>query len=281
MLGGLNLFEPLLHVGPLWLVGLIVFALCLLAREGGRWLYRVVTKDREDDPNREEESHVTGAIFGLLAFIIAFTFSIALDRFDNRRGLVIDEANAIGTTYLRAGLFDEPYASQMRETLRQYAHTRIAPNGVLDADLRASVEQSRALRDRFWEETQAAVFPVRQTEQASYFLDTANEMLDIGAKRESAGRAHIPTRILDVTLLYLLVSSVMLGYLGKRKGARRWPSTMLLFLFVIVIGLVLDLDQPRTGTITVPQRAMEDQVASMESDAARARPPAMVAPVQP
>jgi hypothetical protein len=275
MITRLGLFDPLLSIGPLWLAGLLIFFLCLLVRELGARIYRWEEKRLHEDAkvDGEADSQITGAIFGLLAFILAFTFSIALERFDTRRGLVVEEANAIGTTYLRASLFDEPGSSRIRATLREYAHSRISPSEHPAPAMAARLRRSRDLRDRFWEETRAAVYPVRQTEQASYFLETANNMIELATRREIAGRATIPSRILDVTLLYLFVSAGMLGYLLRgRKGARRNASSLLLFLFSVVMVLILDIDRPRSGTIQVPQLAMEELAASLDRDAARAAP---------
>jgi len=276
MLSDLGLFDPLLFRFPLWLVAVTLVVLCVLAREVGSGLYRWRQKRRPDDAEASAEdaqSHVVGPMFGLLAFILAFTFSIALDRYDNRRRLVAEEANAIGTTYLRASLFDEPYRSQLQSALREYAHTRIATSGVWDVRMDERLAHTRALKDRLWALTREALLPIRETEQASYFVETMNQTLDVGTLRELAARNHIPTRILDVMLLYLLIASGMLGYvLQGKRGGRRQVSTVLLILFVIVITMILDLDRPQSGSIRVPQRALEELVAQLDRDAARAPP---------
>jgi hypothetical protein len=274
MLVGLSLFDPLLSLGPLWLVGLVLIAACLLAREAGALVHGYLKKRQKDDEEPEGSSDTIGATFGLLAFILAFTFSIALDRFDTRRTLVSEEANAIGTVYRYAGLFDEPERSQLQETLRQYAHTRVAQAGVGDREMEARIRRSEALRQEFWSLARQAILPVRDSERGAYFAGSVNEMIELGNRREIAGRAHVPSRILDVMLVYLLASAAMLGYLSRRKGGRRQASTVLLVLFVIVIVLILDIDQPRSGTVTVPQRAMEDLVASLDAAAASPSPPA-------
>ncbi len=281
MLGGLSLSDPLVSIAPPWLLGVLLIAACLLAREAGSLLYRYVArrKGKEAKVEGEADTQVTGAIFGLLAFILAFTFSIALDRYDTRRGLVTEEANAIGTTYRRADLFDEPTRSELQATLRQYARTRVSPSGLWDHEMEARLRESAALREKFWAQARAAIMPVRDSERGSYFVESVNQMFEIGAQRELAGRAHVPSRILDVTLLYLLVSAALFGYLLRdSKGAHRHASTVLLVLFAIIIVLIVDLDQPRTGTIKVPQRAMEELVATLDKAAAVAAPQAAPAP---
>jgi hypothetical protein len=277
-----SLVDPLLTVGPIWLVGLIMIVLCLLARELGSLLFRYVgekpAEDRKDDKD-DDSSDFAGTTFGLLAFVLAFTFSIALDRFDTRRTLVGEEANAIGTTYRRADLYDEPVRSQMQQTLREYAHTRIAPAGTGDVEIEHLAAQSRALREKFWGEARAAIYPVRDTERGSYMVEATNEMMELGNRREVAGRAHVPSRILDVSLVYLLICAGMLGFLRSKKGGARQGSTVVLVLFVFVLMLILDIDSPRNGTILVPQRAMEDMVQSLDALAAQPAP-ALASPVQ-
>ena len=274
-MSAVSLVDPLLTVGPIWLVGLILIALCLLARELVSLVFRCIGKPKaapNGDDTEKDEGDLVGTTFGLLAFVLAFTFSIALDRFDTKRTLVGEEANAIGTTYRRADLYDEPVRSQMQQTLREYARTRVVAAGTSDAAIKQLAAQSRALREKFWDEARIAIFPVRDTERGSYLVEATNEMIEVGNRREVAGRSHVPSRILDVSLVYLLICAGLLGYLRARKGGGRQGSTVVLVLFVFVIMLILDIDSPRNGTILVPQRAMEDMVASLDALAAKPVP---------
>src|SRR5208337_190367 len=109
---------------PIWGVFLATVAVVLLAVEGGFRLgqYRRRRSEQEDRPPVGE---MVAATLALLAFMLAFTFGMAASRFEVRRGLVIDEANAIGTTYLRAGLLPEPYREEVRKLLREYVSVRL------------------------------------------------------------------------------------------------------------------------------------------------------------
>ena len=283
-MSAVSLVDPLLSLGPIWLVGLVLIVACLLARELGSLLFRYVGKPKaaesKGDEDKDDGSDIVGTTFGLLAFVLAFTFSIALDRFDTRRTLVGEEANAIGTTYRRADLYDEPDRSQMQQTLREYARTRVVPAGTSDAEIEQRAINSRALREKLWAEARVAIFPFRDTERGSYLVEAVNEMIEVGNRREIAGRAHVPSRILDVTLVYLLISAGMLGYLRSKKGGGRPGSTVLLVLFVFIFMLILDIDSPRSGTILVPQRAMEDMVASLDALGAAEPAPRLETPVR-
>ncbi|MBO9518554.1 MAG: hypothetical protein J7493_10850 [Porphyrobacter sp.] len=272
------MIDLLLYRAPLWLVALFLIGVSILAREAGSWFYRRVAAGRKDDEDHEAESHIVGAIFGLLAFTVGFTFSIALDRYDTRRGLVSEEATAIDTAYLRASLLDEPYRNTLQSTIRAYAHTRVSPRGVLDDKMEEQLKKNSVLRDQLWNDTRTAVLPIRQTDQGSSMVEAVNDALNVGIRRETAGRAHVPSRILDVMLLSLFITAAMLGYILRgRKGTPRHASSILLILFVVMLALIMDIDRPRDGSIRVPQRPLEELLARLDRDAERQRalaPPA-------
>ncbi|MFL6862271.1 MAG: hypothetical protein ACJ8DZ_04660, partial [Allosphingosinicella sp.] len=253
----------------------------LAARELGRWLGRRNTRKQAaieavDGESAEEvaaaEGYIIGSIFGLLALMVGFTFSIAQDRFDNRRAWSAQEATAIATTYMRADLFDEPERTRLRSTIRAYTQLRVSEKGNWDEAGESQLAASDRLRPRLWSETRVAVYPYRTTELGSYFVEAVNEMLETGTRRAVASRAYVPARIINVLILYLLVASATLGFLmGDRRGLRL-ASTLLLALFVLAISLILDLDRPRAGAIRVPQRALLELVAGMNADARRGDP---------
>src|SRR5437762_6391114 len=189
---GSTMSEYILSVFPFWLFGLLLVLACIVASELGRLVQRRLASRTGAEFKSDAQGYVVGAVFGLLAFLISLTFSIAINRYDERRGWVAEEANAINTTFLRASLLDEPFRSQLQSTLRDYAHTRISPAGIWDERMAVKLVYSHQLQGRLWDETRAAVYPVRQTELASYFVEAMNQMLDIGTRRELAGRTHIP-----------------------------------------------------------------------------------------
>lgn len=266
---------------PLWALGLVILGLTIGARELGRWLGRrnkrlQAAQETSDGESEEEvaeaEGYIIGAIFGLLALMVGFTFSIAQDRFDNRRAWGAEEATAIATAYMRADLFDEPDRTRLRTAIREYTHLRVVGDAHSDEAGDQQLAQSDRMRPRLWSETRAAVFPVRTTELGSYFVEAMNGLFEVGTRRAVASRAYVPARIINVLIIYLLVASATLGFLmGDRRGLRK-ASTLLLALFVLAISLILDLDRPRAGAIRVPQRALEEVVAGMDEDARRGDP---------
>jgi hypothetical protein len=259
---------------PLWAMALVLLALAVAAKETGRWIARRYRADRAAEAKATAESYVIGPIFGLLALMVGFTFSVALNRYDARRQWIAEEANAIGTAYLRADLLDEPHRARLQGLLRDYAKLRIAPSGTWDDRTEALLARSEVLRTQLWEETRRAVYPVRETNLAFYTVEAMNNTLDISTRRVLAGRAHVPTRVIDVLILYLIVAAAALGYVTSDHPGARKASNLLLLLFVLAMSIILDIDRPRQGSIQVSQRVLEELVASMDADArAQAAPP--------
>lgn len=262
------MFGPMANSIPLWGLGILTFLACVLASAFGmlinRW-QRARHPGSGDKIQSTAEGYIVAAIFGLLAFVLGLTFSIAVDRYDTRRILVVEEANAIGTAYLRASLFDDPARSRLQSAIYDYTKNRIVPDGTRFEEMGPWLERNRALRQRLWDETRAAVYPERRNILAGNFVASMNAMLDTGTMREMVGRAFVPGRILDSLLLCLLAACGLLGYLlGNRSSRLRWASLMLYGLFTVAFALVLDLDRPRSGTIKIPQTALDELVADLD-----------------
>lgn len=259
--------ENLLQIMPLWLAGLLLVVLCLLAAEVGRYVGKQFAPGsgaRATRASSEAENYIMGAIFGLLAFMISLTFAIAVERFDGRRGWVAEEANAIQFAYLQATYFDEPDRSKLLTTIRSYAQSRIAPDGVSYGDLQRQQQYSGKLRDRLVSQTRASVYPVRDSEYGENLLSAVNDAIQAGNRRVWAGTTYIPSRILNGLTIYLLVASAALGYLSDAKSRRqRLASGLLFVLFAIALVMILDLDRPRAGWIKVSQQPLIDVISTL------------------
>ncbi|HXG80237.1 MAG TPA: hypothetical protein VNJ05_00385 [Sphingomicrobium sp.] len=269
------MLDPVIDNFPLWALTLLLFATCLVAGYLGTRLRRwkaVSQPPGEKEEKSDAEAYIIGSIFGLLAFFLAMTFSIASDRYSMRRDLVYDEANAISTTYMRLNLFDQPAAAETRELMRQYTHTRIAPDGLWGTDQASALKATRDARERAWARIRAALLPWRETDFASNILEPMNAAFDIGTKRELLGQTHIPTRIFDVLFIYTLVSAAVLGFVvGDGGRGRKLAAALLLWLYTMSFVLILDIDRPRAGKVTLSQAALEELAASMDRDAVQSR----------
>ncbi|HWH71415.1 MAG TPA: hypothetical protein VNT26_18715 [Candidatus Sulfotelmatobacter sp.] len=242
---------------PLWGVFALTVGLVLLAVATSFWLGGR-SRRRSEAAQKTPVGEMVAAMLGLLALLLAFTFSLAASRFDTRRSLVLDEANAIGTTWLRAGLLPEPQRTQVRQLLRQYLEVRL--EGVRPGQLQQALARSEALQGQLW----AQAVAVGQKEPGSImvglFITSLNELIDLHAKRIMFGvRTRIPASIWAALYLVALLSFGAMGYHVGLSGARKFFAILPLALtFAIVLLLIADLDRSQEGLFRVSQQALAD-----------------------
>jgi hypothetical protein len=253
-----GLLEHWLLADPLWRI-LLVLVLCLVAATyAGRFLRRLLRRDTEsaDKEGSGQEGYVVSAVMGLLALLIGFTFAMAIDRFDTRRQQVLLAANAIGTTYLRAQLLDEPHRTRISGLLIAYTDNRIAlaqePPGPRQVPLLA--ENDRLITD-LWTATVAAYPSIKPYPFSNSFLDAMNLTIYMDTARKTARRAHVPPQVLVLLFLYQIAVAATLGYvLAGRSG---YPTAALvMLLFALSVTLVIDIDRATTGSIRESQEPM-------------------------
>lgn len=247
---------------PLWAVPPVLVALYFLACEAGFQVHGWLGRRGRDDNDSAEEGQVLSTALLLLALLLGFTFSMALERFDERRQLVVQEANDIGTAWLRAGLADNAAGTALQGELLAYARLRI---GSPEPDDVARLAAGAAARNRIWDLTRAATQPDRSTAQATSLVQAVNAVLDTATTRERAVAARVPPEVLALLMLYSVVACFLLGYVLESHGHRhRLASGILFVLLSLTMLLILDLDQPRDGAIQVDQQAIIDLVKGLE-----------------
>jgi len=250
-----------LDILPLWSLFIVILLVVLLSVEGG---YRL-GKFRRSRREQEKEAPVgtmVGATLGLLAFILAFTFGLAASRFDNRRQLVLDEANAIGTTYLRAGMLPER-GQQIRDLLRDYVDARL--EAVQPGKLAEGIRRSEDIQQKVWEEAETVGQKNPNSIVIGLFVQSLNETIDLHAKRIQAGiRSRIPGAIWVGLFSVAVLSLTAMGYLEGLAGTRRSLAILAVAVaFSVVIELIADLDRPQEGILRVSQQALLDVQRSM------------------
>ena len=259
--------SSVLDLVPIPLLFPLTVAVALLSVEAGRWLGL-----RRREGGTEPESSIgasVGATLGLLAFVLAFTFGMAADRSNTRRGLVVEDANAIGTTYLRTFLLPDPPASEMREQLREYVESRLGA-AANPASLPTALARAEELQGLLWR--QATTIGTQQPNPATtgLFIEALNNMIDLHGTRVAAVRSRIPGIIWFFVFLTTVVGMVSMGYQTGVNGSRRTIAVVgLAIAFAGVIMLIADLDRPQDGFLRVNQQAMLDLQRSMQPDASK------------
>lgn len=262
------------HSSPL--IGLMLLLSMLIGQELG---FRLgLRMHAETAPvTREQTSTILGAMLGLLALVLGFCFSLALQRFDDRSQAVVTEANAIGTTWLRAQLLEEPARSESLTLLRQYIDQRLEEGAVsLDqsAARRALQERGDALAQQLWGAATRAVAADPKPATSGLYVQSLNEMIDAQASYQAALARHVPELVLWLVFLTLVLTTTTMGY-SAGLGGRRAPfaSLALIGLIGLVVYLIIDLDRPRRGFIQVSQQPMLELQASSRATAIDSKPP--------
>lgn len=250
----IDLFEPL------WLVCLFAFAGLWGAREAGTLLRRKLARSAHVRTGESRDSYVISGVLGLLGLLVAFTFSLAIDRFDARRLLVVTEANALGTTWLRTDLLDDP--RRVRPLLVAYTEARLAYGRARAVDKPQHLARAARLRASLWRETIGAVAPYRTTPLAPLMLAPLNEAIDTASAREAALAARLPTSVLNMLWVYALLAAATLGFSVPGRQYRL-ISVALFALLTLALALIVDLDRPRSGMVQVSQRPLADTLQMM------------------
>ena len=224
---------------------------------------------RDPDGARAGTGAVEGAIFGLVGLLIAFTFSGAASRFDDRRELIVQETNAIGTAYLRLDLLPDGARESMRERFRGYLDARIEGYRKLpDIEAaRAALEQANVMQGEIW----TAVIAAAQGEGASpdalkLLLPALNEMFDITTTRTNATSIHPPMIIYGMLVVLSLASALMAGYGMAGSSGRHWLHIVSFALVMaLAVYIIIDIEYPRLGLVRVDgfDQALMDLRSSM------------------
>jgi hypothetical protein len=248
----------LLDPYPIWLLLALFMVLTLACYEVafrvGRWW-----QDRQPGEQEGPTDTLVGALLALMAFLLAVTMSMASDRFDTRRGLVLEEANAIGTAFLQADYLPEAEAAEMKALLRDYVALRIVDDDDL-AGIAADIEASRALQARMWGITDEVVSSGFNPDVMASFGDAIATIVAISQTRVTAGiYARVPETVLLLLLVGSALSLAMVGYSAGLKGRRSVLSAVVLTVALgVVLMLVIDLDRPQDGIINVSQQPLRD-----------------------
>lgn len=243
--------------GSGWAGGLLlvagIFASILIALELGRrvWRWQV-------DSGREPESTgvgaVAGAIFALLGLLIAFAFSGAAARFDMRRTLIVQEANDIGTAYMRLDLLQQPARAGLQQLFREYLDARLdAYRAIPDRQrVDAALRRADMLRDRLW--LQSVTESQRNTTTAAtmLLLPALNAAFDTASTRVASTREHPPAVIFGMLFSLCWIGAFFAGYGMASRGPRNWLHTLFFVTsLTVTLYVIVDLEYPRLGLIRV------------------------------
>lgn len=198
-------------------------------------------------------SPAEGAVYGLLSLFLAFTFSGAGSRFESRRHLIVQEANAIGTAWLRIDVLPAEAQPHLRDLFRQYVDARLDRYRLLSDRATADAARLRALalQDEIWSAAIVAANASGKTHPFTVLLPALNEMIDITTTREEAMHLHPPPAVFIMIGVLTLIASVFAGY-GVAGRARSWIHAVAFAgVLSMSVFVIIDYEFPRLGLIRV------------------------------
>jgi hypothetical protein len=253
-----------LDVLPLWALFLVLVIASLVLDDCGFRLGR----RRARRPQKEAEP-IVGAIvaaeLGLLAFLLAFSFQLVATRFDYRRHVLLDEANAIGTTFLRSAMLPEAQSVPIRRLLRDYADLRLAAARGAPTD--EVLRRSEQIHQLLWAQAVVAAERDPRSVPTGLFIQSVNNVIDLHATRVMAGlRNRMPLPVWIMLFAVALLAFLTMGYQAGMSTGTRSPAGIVLALsFGAVIWLVANLDRPGEGFLRVSQEPMIEVRKMMDS----------------
>jgi hypothetical protein len=255
-----------------WELGLILMAVVLGTMAIGLVLGRFLRHRSEH--LREPVSVLQAALLGLVGLVLAFGLALAVGRYEARRTAVVDEANAIGTTYLRAQTLPEPIRTQSLERLVRYTDTSIALSNSIpeSAKARAAIAEGQRLQRELWGLAGQALAEKPIESAPRLYVETLNNMIDMQTVRVAGLNNRVPGAVLAVEVGGAAVALALLAFYLSILG--RGVGTVLLAagLITLLLLVTFDLDRPTRGFIEVPDTPLVNVRASMEL------PPAASAP---
>jgi len=248
-----------------------LFAMIILFNEFGFRLGRFV-QEHTNSEIKALTGSIQASILGLLALMLGFTFSMAMQRYDSRSMALIDEANAIGTTALRITLLPADVQAQANRVLREYVDLRVAA-GKIDITRHAERihydQQIAQLQHAMWSLAIRSTAEDPSAVTTGAFVKSLTDAIDAQGKRSALLRMHIPESVLLLLFAVFISSGGMMGYSAGLSGKRMVaPVVLVSFLITLIVFLIIDLDRPRRGLIQVDQEPMlelQDRLSEITS----------------
>jgi hypothetical protein len=232
----------------------------LIALSGALELgFRIGRRGHGQDPGDAsgQVGVIQAAVLGLLGLLLAFSFAAAGGRFLERQDLIVQEANAIGTSYLRAELLADPHRTELRTALKEYTEHRIAAAEMLRQGwVQQILTESERMHERIWRAAREGV--IARPEFSVAVLTPVNEVIDLHSVRVFASRKQLPWLVLTLLVMCSLLATGVIGYGCGLEGQRRLPLTLSLTVLIgAALCVTIDLDQPRMGLLRLSDKPLQ------------------------
>ncbi len=234
---------------PLWAIYIIIVFFIILSVRGGI-TYANWRKKHVKHEDSTAISTLVGSTLGLLAFILAFTFSLSSSRFDARKHFLLEEVNSIETTWLRAGLIEQPFSGQLRNAIVEYTEARIWHTENLDR-AQVAIDKSIKIQNQIWSLiTEMNNQNIGKDRINALLIEAVNDMFDNQNRRVSKALIDRIPNLIWVALFSLIILAMFeVGYLLGKSEKSNWVLVLALSMsFSIIIIIIIDLDSSKGFT---------------------------------
>lgn len=251
----------LYELDTLWLVAGLFVAMALAGEIGSSVASR--GRSRADAIRREHIGSILGSLLGLLALLLGFTFAMTAARYDTRRQLVVNEANALWGLFEQSDLLPEPPRAEFKHLLTAYVAKRAAiarlPRDRTDREIAEDAGRAQSIQDQMWTVLKGAADAQKPAPVSASLLDRLVDAAAIRRERQFAWESRVPDTIVWLLLFGALTVITVLGFFGGLGNHRGLPARIAVTLLLCgTIYVTLDLDKPHQGLIKVSQSPMLD-----------------------
>ena len=266
--------ECMYDISSIWIASFLFVAMVLAIEVG----YRFGRRSHRDasDGFRSHVNGIAASLIGVLALLLGFTFSLSLHRFDSRSELVVDEANAIGTAYLRSQLLPASVRGDVQKLFREYLDQRIQASTIAlvkENERGSLLERSTRTQWALWAHARKAAEQEPNPVTTGLFIQSLNEVIDTYGRRDATLERHVPEVVLLLLFVTFLMAGAIVGYSsGVANHRASFVTYIMIALISILVFIILDLDRPRRGLIRVNQESLFNLQAAINANTDAERP---------
>ncbi len=239
----------------------VLFVAALIAASDAGFRIGRRTRTKSSQAAKSELGVVEGGILALLGLLLGFTMSMAVARYEARRQLVLEEANAIGTSYLRTRLLPTPEGTEIARLLREYVALRLEYAGIRDEPdrLLAIRAKTARLQNDLWNRAVSYAGKAPNPFMAGLLIQSLNQAIDLESERWMAFQNRVPPTVIYVNGIVAVFAAIIVGFAFGVDGRRYlFPTSLLALAIAVVLAVIVDLDLSRKGFIQISQQPMLD-----------------------
>lgn len=242
--------HSILYQTSSWIVAVVL----LIAMVIFHWIgfaTRTAEIKKHETQSNEGIGSITGSLLGLVALLLAFTFGMSSTRYDNRRAVIIEEANAIGTAVLRADMYPDSIKKLLRTDFKDYLEARIAyfDAGTDITKINLALKNTETISSKIWTRVMVESQKPENIGRSYQMIPALNAMIDIVTTGDAVKNATVPNSVFWLLFLIILFASFTVGYSNIDKQKNHILAFAFSVTIVLTVFLILDLDKPRRGII--------------------------------